>query len=211
MCVKIRNDVMFRPGRRPLSMEWFTWPQHEDSSSDQGILCYLKLFIYSAASGLSCIMLNLSSLTRDQTHVPCTTGQILNHWTTRGVADSALIKSFDKIAASHSFQVDLFPKVHIFYRQMKLKTMLFILLCFLCEKYFCDSHLLSQFFFISSSDPQSVVPGQATLPVNLQATQISQTPLHTLWIKHSKGEINDPSFNKPSRWFWGMLNLRALV
>lgn len=75
----------------------------------------------------------------------------------------------------------------------------------MCEKYFCDSHLLSQCFFIWSSDPQSVVPEQATLPVHLQATQISQTPLHSLWLKQSKGEIDDPSFNKPSKRFWGML------
>ena len=30
-------------------------------------------------------MWDLSSLTRDQTHVPCVAGQILNHWTTREV------------------------------------------------------------------------------------------------------------------------------
>ena len=34
---------------------------------------------YSVACG------NLSSLTRDQTHLPCTAGWILNHWTTREV------------------------------------------------------------------------------------------------------------------------------
>ena len=30
-------------------------------------------------------MWNLSSLTRDRTHIPCIAKQILNHWTTREV------------------------------------------------------------------------------------------------------------------------------
>ena len=64
-------------------------------------LSFLKyLFIYLAASGLICDMRDLSlcarawlphgmwdlsSPTRDRTHVPCIGRWILNHWTTRGV------------------------------------------------------------------------------------------------------------------------------
>ena len=34
-----------------------------------------------------------SSQTRDQTHVPCTGRQILNHWATKEVPDSAFLTS----------------------------------------------------------------------------------------------------------------------
>ena len=56
-------------------------------------------------------MWDLSSLTRDQTHVSCVAGQILNHWTTRevpwsgfhiylfifGLAGSSLLQSLNKL------------------------------------------------------------------------------------------------------------------
>ena len=40
-----------------------------------------------ALSDLSSSMWDLSSRTRDQTHVPCIGRQILNHWTTREVSE----------------------------------------------------------------------------------------------------------------------------
>ena len=38
-------------------------------------------------------MWDLSSLTRDQTHVPCIGRQILNHWTTREVPVKVIFDS----------------------------------------------------------------------------------------------------------------------
>ena len=50
--------------------------------------------IFIAAPGLQstwaylpCGMWDLSSLTRDRTHVPCIGRRILNHWTTREVPE----------------------------------------------------------------------------------------------------------------------------
>ena len=63
-------------------------------------LLYLKkMFLYSTALGLNCCrikllvveywvfhhMWDLSSLTRNQTHIHCIGRQILSHWTTKGV------------------------------------------------------------------------------------------------------------------------------
>ena len=61
-------------------------------------LFFKKIFVYLATLGLSCGtwdlccvmwkscgMWGLSSPTRDQTHIPCISSQILNHWTTRQV------------------------------------------------------------------------------------------------------------------------------
>ena len=39
-------------------------------------------------------MCNLSSLTRDQTHVPCVGRRILNHWTTREVSQNTDFNSY---------------------------------------------------------------------------------------------------------------------
>ena len=39
-------------------------------------------------ASLPCGMWDLSSLTRDQTHIPCTRWRILNHWTTREVPEA---------------------------------------------------------------------------------------------------------------------------
>ena len=49
---------------------------------------------------------DLSSLARDQTHVPCIGRQILNHWATREVPDSVYIFSSDsfKKHPSHSLK-----------------------------------------------------------------------------------------------------------
>ena len=76
---------------------------------------FINVFLYLAASGLSCAvqglllwcsdslvvvsawllhgMWDLSSLTRDQTLVPCIINQILNHWTTREVPESIIFIS----------------------------------------------------------------------------------------------------------------------
>ena len=43
------------------------------------------LFSYDVLAQLLHGIWNLSSLTEDQTHIPCIAGQILNHWTTREV------------------------------------------------------------------------------------------------------------------------------
>ena len=44
-------------------------------------------------AGLPCGMWDLSSLTRDQTLVPCIGKQILNHWTTREVPGKTLLNT----------------------------------------------------------------------------------------------------------------------
>ena len=43
------------------------------------VACGLRVAAYRLSCSAACG--NLSSLTRDRTHLPCTTGGILNHWT----------------------------------------------------------------------------------------------------------------------------------
>ena len=45
------------------------------------VACGLRVAAYRLSCSAACG--NLSSLTRDRTHLPCTIGGILNHWTTR--------------------------------------------------------------------------------------------------------------------------------
>ena len=56
--------------------------QHTDS-----LAVVLGLSSYSGQALLLQGMWNLSSLTRDRTHSPCITKQILNHWTIREVPE----------------------------------------------------------------------------------------------------------------------------
>ena len=41
---------------------------------------------------VACGLWDLSSLTRDRTHVPCVERQILSHWTTREISEKSFIK-----------------------------------------------------------------------------------------------------------------------
>ena len=59
--------------------------QHVDS-----LFAVQGLSSYSTQAELLCGMWDLSSLTRDRTHVLCIARQILNHWTDREVPESLL-------------------------------------------------------------------------------------------------------------------------
>ena len=65
-----------------------------------GLSCTQRLFIASGRAfrcgvqaSLFCNVWDLCSLTRDQTHVPCAAGQILNPWVTREAPVSQLLQA----------------------------------------------------------------------------------------------------------------------
>ena len=51
----------------------------------------------SCRTGLAALQHVGSSYIRDQTHVPCTGRQILNHWTTRKVPMLCLLRAFSPL------------------------------------------------------------------------------------------------------------------
>ena len=75
-----------------------------------------------------CSIWDLSSPTRDQTHVPCTGRQILNHWTTREVPLILLLNVYINLNLHHHHAFE----IHInkfFFNSLKFFFISFSLIC----------------------------------------------------------------------------------